>query len=312
MESNDGAIPCESNLFQDVNFLSLIGKIVTNRFTLIVLSALRRSDTENRQEILLKMNLPDHRIKLWWKWRYLVPVESIHSPMLTLNVFNQRHHDNQKTYNTASATLISNVMIKKSVSMPVRKSQRHMKEETGQDCNFTRRGSKTAYSAWRRRRDSLRRRQDVQAIASEETCDGIWTNRLKEALVDSAGRRRRNFQATPRKKKKSLDCNNLFLGKYEYSSLALDREERRDEKKQIGSLETRSNNVVIKRFSVRKKFFKERKKSEKIRAKRAPRDRSYEIIATKQGEGDDKEFMVMGEVGGVLLGGGDGGEEGRL
>ncbi|GJT85719.1 hypothetical protein Tco_1067436 [Tanacetum coccineum] len=46
------------------------------------------------------------RIKLWWKWRYLVPVESIHSPMLTLNVFNQRHHDNQKTYNTASATLI--------------------------------------------------------------------------------------------------------------------------------------------------------------------------------------------------------------
>ncbi|GJW34417.1 hypothetical protein Tco_0054449, partial [Tanacetum coccineum] len=57
-------------------------------------------------EILLKMNLPDHRIKLWWKWRYLVPVESIHSPMLTLNVFNQRHHDNQKTYNTASATLI--------------------------------------------------------------------------------------------------------------------------------------------------------------------------------------------------------------
>ncbi|GJT34010.1 hypothetical protein Tco_0924429 [Tanacetum coccineum] len=74
MESNDGAILCESNLFQ---------------------------------EIRLKMNLPDHRIKLWWKWRYLVPVESIHSPMLTLNVFNQRHHDNRKTYNTASATLIS-------------------------------------------------------------------------------------------------------------------------------------------------------------------------------------------------------------
>ncbi|GJT59387.1 hypothetical protein Tco_1002920, partial [Tanacetum coccineum] len=58
-------------------------------------------------EIHLKMNLPDHRIKLWWKWRYLVPVESIHSPMLTLNVFNQRHHDNRKTYNTASATLIT-------------------------------------------------------------------------------------------------------------------------------------------------------------------------------------------------------------
>ncbi|GJX80601.1 hypothetical protein Tco_0328750 [Tanacetum coccineum] len=79
------------------------------------------------KEILFKMNLPDHRIKLWWKWRYLVLVESIHSPMLTLNVFSQRHYDNQKTYNTASATLISNVMIKKSMSMPVRKSQRHMK-----------------------------------------------------------------------------------------------------------------------------------------------------------------------------------------
>ncbi|GJZ58791.1 hypothetical protein Tco_0614607 [Tanacetum coccineum] len=79
------------------------------------------------REILLKMNLSDHRIKLWWKWRYLVPVESIHSPMLTLNVFNQRQHDNLKTYNTASATLISNVMIKKSVSMPVRRSQHHMK-----------------------------------------------------------------------------------------------------------------------------------------------------------------------------------------
>ncbi|GKC25465.1 hypothetical protein Tco_1027615 [Tanacetum coccineum] len=52
MESNDGAIPCESNLFQ---------------------------------EILLKMNLPDHRIKQRWRWRHLVPVESIHHPMLTLN-----------------------------------------------------------------------------------------------------------------------------------------------------------------------------------------------------------------------------------
>ncbi|GJR78168.1 hypothetical protein Tco_0148953 [Tanacetum coccineum] len=55
MESNDGAIPCESNLFQ---------------------------------EFLLKMNLPDHRIKQRWKWRHLIPVESIHHPMLTLNVSN--------------------------------------------------------------------------------------------------------------------------------------------------------------------------------------------------------------------------------
>ncbi|GJV42311.1 retrovirus-related pol polyprotein from transposon TNT 1-94 [Tanacetum coccineum] len=43
-----------------------------------------------------------------------------------------------------------------------------------------------------------------------------------------------------RKKEKSLNYNNLFLGVYECSSFALDREERRDE---IGSLETRSNNV---------------------------------------------------------------------
>ncbi|GJT39478.1 hypothetical protein Tco_0939343 [Tanacetum coccineum] len=44
----------------------------------------------------LKMNLPDHRstphwiqrIKQRWRWRHLVPVESIHHPMLTLNVSN--------------------------------------------------------------------------------------------------------------------------------------------------------------------------------------------------------------------------------
>ncbi|GJR38882.1 hypothetical protein Tco_1214566 [Tanacetum coccineum] len=45
------------------------------------------------------------------------------------------------------------------------------------------------------------------------------------------------------KKVKSLDYNNSFLGEYECSSFALDREERRDEKEDIGSLETRSNNV---------------------------------------------------------------------
>ncbi|GJS33446.1 hypothetical protein Tco_0531828 [Tanacetum coccineum] len=77
--------------------------------------------------ICLKMNLPDHEIKVMVEMEIPRPVESIHSPMLTLNVFNQRHHDNRKTYNTASATLISNVMIKKSVSMQVRRSQRHLK-----------------------------------------------------------------------------------------------------------------------------------------------------------------------------------------
>ncbi|GJV16200.1 retrotransposable element Tf2 [Tanacetum coccineum] len=39
-----------------------------------------------------------------------------------------------------------------------------------------------------------------------------------------------------RKKEKSLDYNNLFLGEYECSSLALDREERRDEKKRFEHL----------------------------------------------------------------------------
>ncbi|GJU84427.1 hypothetical protein Tco_1291973 [Tanacetum coccineum] len=43
-----------------------------------------------------------------------------------------------------------------------------------------------------------------------------------------------------RREKRSLN-NNSFLGEYECSSFALDR--RRDEKENIGSLETRSNNV---------------------------------------------------------------------
>ncbi|GJS07305.1 putative reverse transcriptase domain-containing protein [Tanacetum coccineum] len=38
------------------------------------------------------------------------------------------------------------------------------------------------------------------------------------------------------KKKKSLDNNNLFLGEYECSSLAVDREERKDEKKRLDHL----------------------------------------------------------------------------
>ncbi|GJT33850.1 hypothetical protein Tco_0924269 [Tanacetum coccineum] len=46
-----------------------------------------------------------------------------------------------------------------------------------------------------------------------------------------------------RKKEKSLDYNNSFLGEYECSSLAPDREEMRYEKEEIGSLKTRSNNV---------------------------------------------------------------------
>ncbi|GJW05676.1 hypothetical protein Tco_1568099 [Tanacetum coccineum] len=46
-----------------------------------------------------------------------------------------------------------------------------------------------------------------------------------------------------RRNKRSLDYNNSFLGEYECSSLALDREEKRDEKEEIRSFETRSNNV---------------------------------------------------------------------
>nr|GEU37495.1 hypothetical protein [Tanacetum cinerariifolium] len=46
-----------------------------------------------------------------------------------------------------------------------------------------------------------------------------------------------------RRLKISLDYNNSFLGEYKCSSLALDKEERRDEKEEIGSLKTISNNV---------------------------------------------------------------------
>ncbi|GJS21789.1 hypothetical protein Tco_0450421 [Tanacetum coccineum] len=55
----------------------------------------------------------------------------------------------------------------------------------------------------------------------------------EEDLEEKMNQRRRNH----------LDYNNSFVGEYECSSLALDREERRDEKEEIGSLETRSNNV---------------------------------------------------------------------
>ncbi|GKA80138.1 hypothetical protein Tco_0786734, partial [Tanacetum coccineum] len=53
----------------------------------VVMLELKSSGLPSRfgEEILLKMNLPDHRIKQRWRWRHLVPVESIHHPMLTLN-----------------------------------------------------------------------------------------------------------------------------------------------------------------------------------------------------------------------------------
>ncbi|GJW15074.1 hypothetical protein Tco_0019207 [Tanacetum coccineum] len=46
------------------------------------------------RRFVLRMNLPDHRIKQKWRWRHLIPVESIHHPMLSLNASKERHHDN--------------------------------------------------------------------------------------------------------------------------------------------------------------------------------------------------------------------------
>ncbi|GJW13039.1 hypothetical protein Tco_0017172 [Tanacetum coccineum] len=62
--------------------------------------------------------------------------------------------------------------------------------------------------------------------------------------------------------------NNSFLGEYECSSLTLDREDMRDEKKKLDHLKQDQTMLVIKRFSERKKIFRERKKTGKIRAKR--------------------------------------------
>ncbi|GJV90368.1 reverse transcriptase domain-containing protein [Tanacetum coccineum] len=71
-----------------------------------------------------------------------------------------------------------------------------------------------------------------------------------------------------KKKEKSLDYNNSFLGEYGYSSLALDKEERRDEKNRLDHLKQDQTMLVIKRFSERKKVFRERKKTGKIHEKR--------------------------------------------
>ncbi|GJY56866.1 hypothetical protein Tco_0455981 [Tanacetum coccineum] len=66
-----------------------------------------------------------------------------------------------------------------------------------------------------------------------------------------------------RREERSLN-NNLFLGEYECSSLALDREERRDEKKRLDHLKQDQTMLVIKRFSERKKVLRERKKTGKF------------------------------------------------
>ncbi|GJR75982.1 hypothetical protein Tco_0088347 [Tanacetum coccineum] len=73
--------------------------------------------------------------------------------------------------------------------------------------------------------------------------------------------------------------------------------------------------LVIKRFSERKKVLKRERRLEKF----VQRGRGIHgkvggegLVASTACEEDYKELVVMGEVGGVLSGGGDGGEEGRL
>ncbi|GKC09234.1 hypothetical protein Tco_1000844 [Tanacetum coccineum] len=70
-----------------------------------------------------------------------------------------------------------------------------------------------------------------------------------------------------RRKERSL-INTSFLGEYECSSIALEYEGR-DEKKRLDHLKQDQEMLVIKIFSKRKKVFRERKKCEKIRAKRS-------------------------------------------
>ncbi|GJR62420.1 hypothetical protein Tco_1504582 [Tanacetum coccineum] len=94
---------------------------------------------------------------------------------------------------------------------------------------------------------------------------------------DNRGKRKHHdTKADPNKKSKvtywkrderSLN-NNSFLGEYKCSSLALDKEEMRYEKKRLDHLKQDQTMLVIKRFSERKKVFRERNKTKKIRAKR--------------------------------------------
>ncbi|GJU02357.1 hypothetical protein Tco_1112695 [Tanacetum coccineum] len=90
-------------------------------------------------------------------------------------------------------------------------------------------------------------------------------NKGKEKMVMERDNQDRDL-VLRRKKEKSLDYNNSFSSEYEYSSLALDREERRDEKKRLDHL----------------------KQDQTM----APRYRSYEIIATKHGFGSNEEEVV--------------------
>ncbi|GJW58311.1 hypothetical protein Tco_0105042 [Tanacetum coccineum] len=155
---------------------------------------------------------------------------------------------------------------------------------------------------------------------------GLWKleeglNSLQEALLRPTSLPEyptRDF--TIRREERSLN-NNSFLGEYECSFLALDRDERRDEKKRLDHLKQDQTMLVIKRFSERNKVFRERKKTGKICAKRFlsnnDKTSNESLLDLKKvegymvrGEEDEKELVEMGEVGEGPFGEGEGGEGG--
>ncbi|GJT53267.1 hypothetical protein Tco_0988321 [Tanacetum coccineum] len=76
---------------------------------------------------------------------------------------------------------------------------------------------------------------------------------VPDVLAIRGGKIQKNNKNKKPKKEKLLDCNYSFLGEYECSSLALDREERIDERKRLDHLKQDQTILMIKRFSERKK-----------------------------------------------------------
>ncbi|GJY17864.1 hypothetical protein Tco_0389355 [Tanacetum coccineum] len=103
-----------------------------------------------------------------------------------------------------------------------------------------------------------------------------------------------------RREERSLN-NNSFLDEYKCSSLALNREERRDEKKILDHLKQDQTMLVIKRFSERKKIFRGRKKTGKIHAKSyktklentCNNDKNLSEIQLKHGREDELVVVVV-------------------
>ncbi|GJZ28073.1 hypothetical protein Tco_0572720 [Tanacetum coccineum] len=100
------------------------------------------------------------------------------------------------------------------------------------------------------------------------------------------------YTSLTRREERSLN-NNSFLGEYECSSLALDRDERRDEKKRLDHLKQDQTMLVIKRFSKRKKVFRERKKTGKIRAKRLYLEEHPRCCQAKGSKVEEKLVHLM-------------------